>query len=1171
MHLLWQLESRLKLGQKPAPFAVSALRKAIARVTNNSDLADRLAAIERATAARETTVYMAEVTASDLLTEMKPAWKAALGDRASERYIAGFIRRNVSRLEAALDPIVATLNAIPEVHVAELAEDVAKRLRGRSEIVNVLANAPHNFGVELDRQLPQVMLEYLPEGTGTPQRWAVYRRWSDDAEFRRQLRAQVYELLWERRPGLASGAAEHEEKAKAETRNSVRSVRLRSAATNLAHQRVQVAADSIAKLRHQDVERVLRETPAEERRQVAYILGDLRADLSSEIDEVMREVLGEPANWSEYGRQEIYEPGSRAKREATLAEDSAERAQECSVERALEAAAPMIAETEREIAAAKGEPLPVVMVSLEAGGILLLSPLGFLGREIFQIYRDDTARLQYVSYPKKGQRGIPKVVARAVLALERDGFDVRAEDPEVVKSLIVTGGLDHALPVGPPPPRAASEGPSRPPTRTAEPDLIARVNALAADPPTSTIKYLVKTLRERGDLPLQVKDWKEGGWRPVETAIEEAEGKVARKLARKPKAERLRAGGEERPAKDANEEHAAQALVQLANMDPDKARQVNDAGFSKSDVATGHTLARRWEATGELTGDEWEWAVAVANKYRRQVGPLPEPKGKGKRQQPEARTIDMGNNESLSMGVFEDTDGTFYAMTFSQSKDGFKTRAGAERWLARHVGRPEDSGISAEERLFVGVMPTGIVYADRSREVDGDYTRCAFLPFDTLFLAIAPKCPKDMVGLIEADAATIIARRGEQFPISSSNQTVFLGSKYVPATSTATLTNTPSGRVHLSPAASRMLAKMTDGAGSLALSHKDTESLAAALELRDAGLAEFTEHHGEPRVALPMLTVDNHERASMILNVAHPEWGIKRFNRDPSERGHHSFGTGSNSAVLFASDFSDWVVASWLPTAAEVDAEHAEREAYLDENRPGWREGKRATAPSAVTTIRRNTKLGKQILTAPAEVHAYSLNNGFSGSDLEVSRFVAMMANNIANGQDFSIRTGTRPGWYTVQLHSNLWYEVRLANTPELMKGPSAPIDNRKVEAKAKRERVKQMQADVSAHNAAIVARREAGTQGGQSFNLGGSHITTTLHDMFPDERREEARMGAALRGARDVEEAEWERDVEQGTRAEMRYHGLGLEEARRAAVANLGRDAHYYEKMNEEKWGYRP
>lgn len=47
--------------------------------------------------------------------------------------------------------------------------------------------------------------------------------------------------------------------------------------------------------------------------------------------------------------------------------------------------------------------------------------------------------------------------------------------------------------------------------------------------------------------------------------------------------------------------------------------------------------------------------------------------------------LDLGNNESVSRGVFPDTDGTFTAMTFSKSKSGFKTKAGAERWLARNT------------------------------------------------------------------------------------------------------------------------------------------------------------------------------------------------------------------------------------------------------------------------------------------------------------------------------------------------------------------------------------------------------------------------------------------------------------------------------------------------------
>jgi hypothetical protein len=49
------------------------------------------------------------------------------------------------------------------------------------------------------------------------------------------------------------------------------------------------------------------------------------------------------------------------------------------------------------------------------------------------------------------------------------------------------------------------------------------------------------------------------------------------------------------------------------------------------------------------------------------------------------KIIDQGNNETLSMGVFENADGSFTAMTFSQSKD-YKTRAGAEKWLAKKTG-----------------------------------------------------------------------------------------------------------------------------------------------------------------------------------------------------------------------------------------------------------------------------------------------------------------------------------------------------------------------------------------------------------------------------------------------------------------------------------------------------
>jgi hypothetical protein len=80
-----------------------------------------------------------------------------------------------------------------------------------------------------------------------------------------------------------------------------------------------------------------------------------------------------------------------------------------------------------------------------------------------------------------------------------------------------------------------------------------------------------------------------------------------------------------------------------------------------------------------------------------------------------------------------------------------------------------------EDRLFIGVYPTGIVYADRTREVRGDYARLAYLPFSSLELEIMPNCPQGLRDQIIADAAAIQARRGEQYRISAAGQTITLG------------------------------------------------------------------------------------------------------------------------------------------------------------------------------------------------------------------------------------------------------------------------------------------------------------------------------------------------------------------------------------------------------------
>jgi hypothetical protein len=79
------------------------------------------------------------------------------------------------------------------------------------------------------------------------------------------------------------------------------------------------------------------------------------------------------------------------------------------------------------------------------------------------------------------------------------------------------------------------------------------------------------------------------------------------------------------------------------------------------------------------------------------------------------------------------------------------------------------------ERIFAGVFPEGIVYADRKRERGGDYVRLAFLSFATLGLDIETDCPEELRPQILASAARIQARKGEQFQTSSSGQSVTLG------------------------------------------------------------------------------------------------------------------------------------------------------------------------------------------------------------------------------------------------------------------------------------------------------------------------------------------------------------------------------------------------------------
>lgn len=78
-------------------------------------------------------------------------------------------------------------------------------------------------------------------------------------------------------------------------------------------------------------------------------------------------------------------------------------------------------------------------------------------------------------------------------------------------------------------------------------------------------------------------------------------------------------------------------------------------------------------------------------------------------------------------------------------------------------------------RLFVGVFPCALVYADKGREKHGDYARLASLDYATLTLTYAPDCPTYWRPIIAEDAKRVQARRGEDFSVSACGQFVRLG------------------------------------------------------------------------------------------------------------------------------------------------------------------------------------------------------------------------------------------------------------------------------------------------------------------------------------------------------------------------------------------------------------
>ncbi len=80
-----------------------------------------------------------------------------------------------------------------------------------------------------------------------------------------------------------------------------------------------------------------------------------------------------------------------------------------------------------------------------------------------------------------------------------------------------------------------------------------------------------------------------------------------------------------------------------------------------------------------------------------------------------------------------------------------------------------------DDRIFVATLATGIGYADRTREEHGDWKRLAILFFSDLRADIEPDCPADLESQIRSHRATIQARRGELYQVSTSGQTITRG------------------------------------------------------------------------------------------------------------------------------------------------------------------------------------------------------------------------------------------------------------------------------------------------------------------------------------------------------------------------------------------------------------
>lgn len=80
------------------------------------------------------------------------------------------------------------------------------------------------------------------------------------------------------------------------------------------------------------------------------------------------------------------------------------------------------------------------------------------------------------------------------------------------------------------------------------------------------------------------------------------------------------------------------------------------------------------------------------------------------------------------------------------------------------------------ERIFSGNFPTGIGYADCTRERHGDYVQLGFLSYSSLELVIEKDCPPHLESVIRLWASTLQEMRGQEYAIAG-NMIITLGRK----------------------------------------------------------------------------------------------------------------------------------------------------------------------------------------------------------------------------------------------------------------------------------------------------------------------------------------------------------------------------------------------------------